>query len=255
MKPHDSTTDSVMTDTVGARESWPVSRRRLFVTLGWAAAGFAGEAVLTALIVLSEMPFQGLGFPGAAISVAVGFAVFAGVFLMAFRMTSGNRVSAQALLWLTALAYALLINLFASAMDFGDDQARHQLSLAVAGAVLFVGVGVLLVCAAAVGVGYQSDVRTVLRWLAVLALVAGPVALLQPDAWWVGLLAGLLLAWAVDLVVSEALQHPDVPAPALAACLVAAVSAVVLLVIYAIIRFVWRRFFGVAGAVLDQSSR
>ena len=28
----------------------------------------------TALIVLSEMPFQGVGFPGAAISVAVGFA-------------------------------------------------------------------------------------------------------------------------------------------------------------------------------------
>ena len=255
MKPHDSTADPVMMETAGPRESWPVSRRRLFVVLGWAAAGFAGEAVLTALIVLSEMPFQGVGFPGAAISVAVGFAVFAGVFLMAFRMTSGNRASAQALLWLTALAYALLINLFGSAMDFGDAEARHTLSLTVAGAVLFVGVGVLLVCAAAVAVGYQSDGKTVLRWLAVLVLVAGPVSLLQPDAWWIGVLAGLLLAWAVDLVVSEALQHPDVPEPALAACLVAAVSAVVLLVIYAIIRFVWRRFFGVAGEVLDQTSR
>ena len=254
MKPHDSTADSVMVETVSLRESWLVSRRRLFTVLGWTAAGFTGEAVLTALIVLSEMPFQGVGFLGAAISVAVGFAVFAGVFLMAFRMTSENRASAQALLWLTTLAYALLIHVFAATMGFGDDQARHILSLLVAGTVLFVGVGVLLILATAVGVGYQSDGKTVLRWLAVLALVAGPVALLQPDAWWVGVLAGLLLAWAVDLVVSEALQHPDVPAPALAACLVAAVSAVVLLVIYAIIRFVWRRVFGVTEA-LNQTSR
>ena len=250
MKPHDSTVDSAMTETVGLRES----RRRLFTVLGWTAAGFTGEAVLTALIVLSEMPFQ-VGFLGAAVSVAVGFAFFAGVSLMAFRMTSESQASAQALLWLTTLAYALLINVFAAAMDLGDDQARHTLSLIVAGTVLFVGVGVLLVLGIAIGVGYQSDGRTVLRWLAVIALIAGPVALLEPGAWWVGVLGGLLLAWAVDLVVSEALHHPDVPAPALAACLVAAVSAVVLLVIYAIIRFVWRSVFGVAGVVLDQTSR
>ena len=63
----------------------------------------------------------------------------------------------------------------------------------------------------AVGVGFEDDSKTFFRWLALLVLVAGPVTVVDPEAWWVGVIGGLLLAWAVHLVVSVALDHPDVP--------------------------------------------
>ena len=246
MEPQDLTIDSAKGEPVDWEDVSPASRARFFGVLGWAAAGFAAVAVLAAFIALSsEALFQEVGLRAAGISVAVGLAVFVGVVLMALQMTWQDRIAAQVLLWGTTLVYAVLINVFAAALDLGDGQAGQALFLFVVGSVLLVGIGVLSILGVAVGVGFDDDGKTLFRWLAVLVLVAGPVTFIDPDIWWVGVIGGLLLAWAVDLVVSVALRNPDVPGPALAACLVAAVSAVVLLVILVIVRFVLRFVGGV----------
>ena len=135
-----------------------------------------------------------VGLRAAGISVAVGLAVFVGVVLMALQMTWQDRIAAQVLLWGTTLVYAVLINVFAAALDLGDGQAGAALFLLVVGSVLFVGAGVLCVPAVAVGVGFEDDGKTFFRSLAVLVLVAEPVIFLDPDIWWVGVIGGLLLA-------------------------------------------------------------
>ena len=238
--------DPMTVEALDWEDMWPASRARLFAVLGWAAAGFTAVALLAALIALwSETLFQEVGLRAAGASVFVGLAVFVVVVLMALQMTWRDRTAAQVLLWSTTLVYAVLINVFAAALDLGDGQAGQALFLFVVGSVLLVGAGVLCVLGVAVAVGFESGGKTFVRWLAVLALVAGPVTFVDPDIWWVGVVGGLLLAWAVDLVVSVALRKPDVPAPALAAGLVAAVTAVVLLVIFVIVRFVLRFVAGV----------
>ena len=249
MEPQDLTIDSAEGEPLQLEEEPPASRAQLFAVLGWAAAGFAAVAVLAGLIALwSQTLFQEAGLGAGGISVGVGLAVFVGVVRMALQMTWEDRTAAQVLLWGTALVYAVLINVFAAALDLGGGQAGTALFLFVVAAVLLVGAGVLSVLALAVGVGFEDDGKTFFRWLALLVLVAGPVTFVDPEAWWVGVIGGLLLAWAVHLVVSFALDHPDVPGPALAACLVAAVTAVVLLVILVIVRYVLRFVAGILEA-------
>ena len=249
MERHDLTAHSAMSDPLDWEDTWPASRARLFAVLGWAAAGFTAVAILAALIALwSETLFQEVGLRAAGLSVGVGLAVFAGVAWTALQMTWENRTAAQALLWSTTLIYAVLINVFAAALDLGDSSAGWELVLFVVSTVLLVGAGVLCVLGVAVAIGFEGNAKVFFRWLAVLMLVAGPVVYVDPDAWWVGVIGGLLLAWAVDLVISIALHNHDVPGPALAACLVAAVSAVVLLVIFLIVRFVLRFVAGVLEA-------
>ena len=135
-----------------------------------------------------------VGLRDAGISVAVGLAVLVGVVLMALQMTWQDRIAAQVLLWGTTLVYAVLINVFAAALDLGDGQAGAALFLLVVGSVLLVGAGVLCVPAVAVGVGFEDDGKTFFRSLAVLVLVAEPVIFLDPDIWWVAVIGGLLLA-------------------------------------------------------------
>lgn len=221
--------------------SWLASRRRLFATLAWAGAGFVGVAVLASVLVpFSQSLFQGVGLSWASVSVAIGFAVFGGVMMLAVGLTEDDRSTAQFLLWGTAAVYAVLVHVFVAGLDVTDGEAAHQLLFFVAGAVLASGGAVLLILALAVAIGFESNGSMFARWLAFVALTAGGVMLLDTDLWWVGLICGIMLAWAVDLTVSVALQHPDVPEPALAACLVAGVSAVVLLVILVVVRFVLR---------------
>lgn len=241
MERHDLTAYSALSDPLDWEDAGPASRARLFAVLGWAGAGFVGVAVLAALVALwSETLFQEVGLRSAGGSVAVGLAVFAGVAWCALQMTWEHRTAAQVLLWSTALVYAVLVNVFVAALDIADGQAGPGLFLFVLGSILLVGAGVLCVLGMAVAIGFEGGGQGFFRWLALLMLVAGPVVYVAPDAWWVGVIGGLLLAWAVDEVVSVALRHPDVPGPALAACLVAVVSAVVLLVIFLVVRFVLR---------------
>lgn len=246
MEPNDLTIDPAKGEPLHCEDVSPTSRARLFAVLGWAAAGFSAVAVLAAFIaLLSESLFQDVGLGAGGLSVAVALAVFAGVVMIALQMTWQDRIAAQVLLWGTALVYAVLINVFAAALDPGGGQAGV---LGVVASILLLGAGVLCVLGLAVGVGFEDDGKTFLRWLALLVLVAGPVTFVNPDVWWVGVIGGLLLAWAVDLVVSVALENPGVPGPALAACLVAGVSAVVLLVIFVIVRYVLRFVAGVLEA-------
>ena len=67
-----------------------------------------------------------------------------------------------------------------------------------------------------------------------------PILTLEPGVWWMGVLAGLLLAWAADAVVFTGLDHITVPEAALAACIVAGVAAFVLLVAFILLRYMLR---------------
>ena len=58
----------------------------------------------------------------------------------------------------------------------------------------------------------------------------GAALVLAPEMWWVGLIAGFLLAIVVEMTLDVALQRPHVPEPALAACLIAGITAIMHLV-------------------------
>ena len=220
---------------------WPAARKRLFVVIGWAAGGLLATTVLAVLFAQAAHTLIGqVELRGAFTSVVVGLAVFAGVVLVARHLTLAHRRSAHGLLWGAALVYAVLITVFGLALDLGDGELAFALSGFVALAVLGVGAAVLLVVSAAVGIGFEDAGRTALRWGASIALLTVPVVLVEPGVWWMGALGGCLLAWTVDAVVMAALDHPEVPEPALAACLVAGIAALVLLVTYLVVRYVVR---------------
>ena len=220
---------------------WPAERKRLFVVIGWAAGGFVATAALAAVFARMAPTLIGqVGLRGASTSVVAGLAVFAGVVLIARHLTLAHRRGAHVLLWGAALVYAVLINVFGLALDLGDAEVSAALSGFVAAAVLGVGAAVLLVVSAAAGIGFEDPGRTLMRWGASVALLTVPVVLIEPGVWWMGVLGGCLLAWAVDAVVMAALDHPQVPEPALAACLVAGIAALVLLVAYLVVRHVLR---------------
>ena len=220
---------------------WPAARKRLFVVIGWAGGGLLATAALAVLFAQIAHTLVGqVELSGASTSVVVGLAVFAGVVLVARHPTLAHRRGAHGLLWGAALVYAVLINVFGLALDLGDGELALALSAFVAVAVLGVGAAVLLVVSAAVGIGFEDAGRTPLRWGVSLALLTVPVVLIEPGAWWMGALGGTLLAWTVDAIVMAALDHPEVPEPALAACLVAGIAALVLLVTYLVVRYVLR---------------
>ena len=149
-----------------------------------------------------------------------------------------QRVGAQVLFWVTTMAYAALINVYAFVW-------------VVTAVLVVVGAAVLAALAIATVIGFESPLRLFLRWGVVIALVTVSVYASDPDFPWFGLGAGFLLAVAIETTIKNALRRRYVPGAALAACLVAGGSAVALLVVYAHLRFVqWHLFAGVIVGVL-----
>ena len=233
-----------------ALQSHPASsRRRLFAILAWAGAGFAATAALAVLFpflltVLLQQPklFAHADFGWAGGSVTVGLAAFAGICWLALRMNWDDRRPAQILLWSAAMLYAVLINLLAGALDIADSNRDSTWFVEIAAAVLGAGAAALSVLAIAAGIGTGSVLRTLVRWSVIVAVTTVPFILAEPDISWAGVISGLVLAWTADEAILVAERNPYVPEPALAACLVAGVSAVTLLVILIIVRFVMRIF-------------
>ena len=220
---------------------WPRTRSRLLGVLAWAGAGFAGITALSfVLFELFATALHGVGMGGlggASACVAIGFAGCLGVRAVAFSLGEDQRSAARTLLWVTTLGYAVLVNLFAASYNVTDDtQEGFDLVLLVAGSVAAAGAGVLLALAIGILIGMGSR-RTFLRWFAIVGLVTAGFIINDPSGIFAGLLAGLMLAGFVHLTLVVAIERPHVPEPALAACLVSAVAAVVIWLIYLAIRF------------------
>ena len=203
--------------------SVPSPRNRLFKVLAWSGGGFAA---LTGFSLALAGQVSGIAFLGGALAAGLGVAGFAGVFTMASRLE--HRIGAHLLLWVTTLFYAVLINLFSAA--FGLDP------IVASGAVAATGFGVLAILAVAVAVGFGA-VAMCVRSVTFIALATGASYAIDPELWWVGLVAGFVLAITVEMTLAAALERPHIPEPALAACLVAGVTAIIILVLYALIRF------------------
>ena len=159
---------------------------------------------------------------------------------------------AKTLFWITVGACAVLINVFATAFNIGgDSELGLALVVWVTLAVVATGAAVLAILSIAIAIGFEDPGSAILRWGLFIAAVFLPVCIVDSELWWVGLIGGFLLASAVEMAIHEALERWHVPAPALGACLVAGVTAVVLLVIYVVVRFVLR----FAGSVLAGAGR
>ena len=231
----------------------PAGRGRLFAALGWAAVGLAATAGLA--IGVDRLPISLLddiglwGGTGAVIIAVVAFFVVVGA-------ASGAEDDAglgHLLLWSTCVVDALLINVFTSAFGFIGPMYGYDLIELTAGLVAVSGAAVLAILAIAIAIGIESTGQHVLRWLALIGLVTGACMAFDTDMWWVGLLAGFALANAVDVTLRCATAD-NVGAPALAACLVAGITALVLVVLLALIRFVVRFGAEVTAAAAEGAA-
>ena len=212
----------------------PSHRRRLFAVLGWAAGGFAA---LTALSFALTGFVSGIAIVGGAIAAGIAVAGFFAVFAMASRLH--GRASGHVLLWTTTLAYAVVINVFSA--SFGFD------ALITMAAVAGTASAALAILALGVAIGFGA-LAMLGRWVIFIGLSTGAAFVLAPEMWWVGLVAGFLLAIVVEMTLDVALQRPHVPEPALGACLIAGITAIVILVIFTLIRFGARVAAGAVAA-------
>ena len=214
-------------------------RRRLFAVLTWSAGGFA---VMAALILAFAEKVLGVSLLGGAVSAGLGTVGFIAISALASRLA--DRAAAHVLLWGTSAFYAALICVFAA--SFGVEPVL------AAGAVAGTGAAVLAILSLAVATGF-GGLAMVVRWVTFIALATGVLYVVDPGLWWLGLLAGFLLSVTVEMTLGAALDRPYVPEPALAACLVAAVAAITILVLYALIRFGVRLAAGAAIVGADAT--
>ena len=198
-------------------------QKRLFKVLGWAGVGFAAVAGVS-LALAGQV--SGIALFGGLIAAGLGVVGFIATFAVASQIA--HHSGAHMLLWTATVFYAVIINLFCA--SFGIEP------LIVAGAVAATGAAVLVILAAGVAAGFNA-LAMCARWVTYIAAAIGTLYAIDPELWWVGLIAGFLLAITVEMTLGAALERPHVPEPALAACLVAGVTAIVILVLYAIIRF------------------
>ena len=214
-------------------------RRRLFAVLAWSGTGFAVMAALTLAFADKAL---GVSLLGGAVSAGLGTVGFIAISAIASRLA--GRAAAHVLLWATSVFYAAIICVFAA--SFGIDPVL------AAGAVVGTGVAVLTVLAFAVATGF-GGLAMGMRWIAFIALATGTLYVIEPGLWWVGLAGGFLLSVTVEMTLGAAFDRPYVPEPALAACLVAGVTAIVILVLFALIRFGIRLAAGAAIVGADAA--
>ena len=213
----------------------PGVRRRLFVVLAWAGGGFAAIAGLS--LVLAPLSAHLLGEAGeVAFGLCIGTAV-GGVIAIgrtAQQLDERHARPARGLFAVTVLGYAILINVFANvfatALNIGGQPdlgpAFSEMGTLVVSAA---GAGAIGIFGLAITIGFESRLQRCARWGVCTAVVLIPVYTVDPALWWAGLLGGLVLAVAVEATVKEALKRWHVPESAMAACLIAGVSAAIVL--------------------------
>ena len=177
-----------------------------------------------------------MDFGSAGACVGAGFAGFAAVAWCASQIDAHDTKRAHLLLWTTTLFYSGLVNVFAASIDFGEIEGGVSALETVAGAVGATGGAIIIMLGVAVAIGFDARWKRPARWVAIVALTTVAVEIAAPGWWLGGIIGGLLLARAADLFVLYVVHERAFAPPALAACLVASVTALVLLVIYFVIR-------------------
>ena len=208
----------------------PEVRGRLLTALGWAAGAFAAIAVSSSELARVLGPkLGGFGMSSAALCAVFASLGFMVVLRFARRLDAREHNGAQVLLLATVLVSALLLSLLVTA-------------LAPAAAVELIPISVVNVAGSAVAaflIAVTIPSRRV-RGLVLSSIVLGPFLVLAPELTWLGLVCALLLVLAVEVVLHRAREMAHAPEPALAACLVAGVLAVPVLVVYFGVRFILR---------------
>ena len=204
----------------------PHVRGHLLTALAWAAGAFAVLALLSSELARLLGPFLGdIGMSGAALCVLLSGLAYMVVSRIARRLDARERTDAQVLLFGTTLVSALLVSFLATAFVSGD-------------ALEFIPIAVLNVAGSAIAaliIAVTIPTRF-LRGLVLSSIVLGPFLVLAPEHFWLGLVCAFLLIVAVEVVLHHAREMVSVPEPALAACLVAGIVALPVLVFYVAVR-------------------
>ena len=131
--------------------------------------------------------------------------------------------SGEAGLWVVCAGYALLANVSANLVIHRvlEDAALAPVFVPLR-AIAAVYVLIVLGTCAAIVFRHGSPVRRVARWVAVVALVGGPFAMLAPGWWLPALIGSMAVAHGIDEMVRFAVRHPGATHRDLATCLVAA---------------------------------
>ena len=205
-------------------------RGRLLTALAWSAGAFAVIALLSSELARVLGPMLGvIGMSGAALCAAVAGLAFLVVLRVAVRLDARERTEAQVLLGGTTLVSALLVIALATAFaPTGPVELIPLAVLNVAGTAI-----------AALVIAATIPSRRV-RGLVLSSIVFGPFLVLTPELWWLGLICALLFVVVVEVMLHHALRMSRAPETALAACLVAGVVVLPVLVLYLGVRFLLR---------------
>ena len=203
------------------------SRARLFTVLWHTARGLVLVVAFSVLLDQLHLAFAWLARHGPHPALGLGLVLVFGidVFVCTTRWANRGRRRAddgEVTLWLVCAGFALLANVSANLLIHrvvGDPALAPVFIPLLAIAALYV--LIVLGACAAIGFRHGSPVRRVARWMAVVALVGVPFAMLAPG-WWLAVLIGsIAVAHAIDQMVGFAVRHPGATHRDLATCLVA----------------------------------
>lgn len=229
-----------------AISAWGRSRSRLFGIYAWTVCGLVATALLAAAILyLTEN--RGLPLPngGLGASVVISAILFLVVMKVSSELNPNDEGTAYFLLCLVPVSNALLACTFPGLIT--DMLGSEDMSLQAVVIDLLIKVfsvvssAVIIIFPINILIGFNSTKQGIFRWIVNIAIIAIPLVVLEgPESWWVGLLGGSSFAYIASIVFKIATNNPQIPSPALAACLVAGVGFTVSLAVYLIIRFTLR---------------
>lgn len=225
---------------------WGRSRNRLFSIYAWTFCGLVATALLAAAI-LYFTNNQGLPLPtgGLGTSVAISAIIFVVVMKVSSQLNPNDEGTAYFLLCLVPVSNALLACTFPGLITnmFGSEDMSLQTT--VIGLLIMVysvvSSAVIITLPINILIGFNGTGQGIFRWIINIAAIVVPlIVLVGPESWWIGLMGGLFFAYIASAVFKFAINNPQIPSPALAACLVAGVGFIVLFIVYLIIRFTLR---------------
>ena len=228
----------------------------LLATLGWTTAGFTAIALASLALTHSPLhPIADVGFWAAL--PCVGGAIVAACIIawIAWKTPREHIVRAHVLLWITTALFGWLVHVFAAAIDFGQTPGTTSALGTVAGAAAATGGALIIALGLAVVIGMDAPWRHWARSAAIVALTAWAVEAAAPDLLWFGVVFGIGLARAVTAITRNIAHTREIPAPALAACIVAGVSALALLIAYLLVRDAIRTFAGATAHGIETSAK
>lgn len=234
-----------------AASAWGRSRSRLFSIYAWTFCGLVATALLAAAI-LHFTENRGLPLPtgGLGASVVISAILFLVVMKVSRGLNPDDEGTAYFLLCLVPVSNALLACTFPGLLTnmFGSEDMSPQTDIIILLTIIYSVFSsvIIIILPINILIGFNSTEQAIFRWIVNIAIIAMPPIISPegPEPWWIGLMMGLISGFGFAYLVSAAFKiatnNPQIPSPALAACLVAGVGFIVLLIVYLIIRFTLR---------------